>query len=111
MINTKKLMKQYYSLCTPAQLYFSLSLVSILGLVYQNFSSTHTYQIGSHKVHLQHHNLYFFLFKIIYVLVWTFLLNRLCKRGWSSASWALILLPLILMFVILALLVFANNKN
>ena len=103
-------MKKYYSLCTPAQIYFLLSVVSVLGLVYQNFSTSHAYSVGRYRVRLQHHNLYFFLFKFIYVIVWTFLLDQLCKKGWSNISWFLVLFPFILMFVIIGLLILVNIR-
>ena len=96
-------MKQYYSLCTPAKVYFLLTFVSILGLLYQNAAAGNSYKVGTYKVKLQHHNFFFFFFKIIYMLVWTFILNQLCSHGYSKISWFLVLLPLLLMFVIIGL--------
>ena len=44
-----------------------------------------------------------FLFKAIYILFWTFVLNAVCKAGYKEVSWFLVLLPIILMFVILGM--------
>ncbi len=100
----------YNSLCTPAQLYLVLSVISILALLMQNCSSPMTYTVGRYTVPLEHHNMIFFVFKAIYILVWTFLLNQLCRYGYGGISWFLVLLPFILMFVIIALLLLANMR-
>jgi hypothetical protein len=34
--------------------------------------------------------------KVVFVLFWTFLLNMLCKNGFKSVSWFLVLLPYLL---------------
>jgi hypothetical protein len=46
-----------------------------------------------------------FVFKALYILFWTFILNSLCKAGYKEVSWFLVLLPLILLFIILALVI------
>ena len=45
--------KLYNSLCTPAQLYFVLSVISILALLMQNCSSSRTYTVGRYTVPLE----------------------------------------------------------
>ena len=104
----KKMNKMFNSLCAPAQLYLILSTLSILALLIQNVSDPLRYRVGHYKVNLKHHNVLFFVFKIMYVLIWTFLLNRLCASGYKNVSWFLVLLPFILMFVLIALLILAN---
>ena len=106
----KSLSKMYNSLCTPSQLYLMLSIISILALLMQNYSSPNTYTVGRYTVPLEHNNMLFFAFKAIYVLIWTFLLNQLCKYGYGGISWFLVLLPFLLMFVIIALLLLANMR-
>ncbi len=106
----KSLSKMYNSLCTPSQLYLMLSIISILALLMQNYSSPNTYTVGRYTVPLEHHNMLFFAFKAIYVLIWTFLLNQLCKYGYGGISWFLVLLPFLLMFVIIALLLLTNMR-
>ena len=101
-------MKSYYSLCTPAKVYLLLSMVSILALVAQNVSSPNKYKVGNYTVKLPHSNLIFFIFKLLYIGVWTFILNELCTHGWKDISWFLVLFPFILMFVLIGLLLLAN---
>jgi flagellar biosynthesis protein FlhB len=35
-----------------------------------------------------------------FVLLWTFLLNVLCQKGYTALSWVLVALPIILLFVV-----------
>ena len=39
----------------------------------------------------------------MYVFVWTYLLNLLCKKGYKTMSWVILLLPLIGMFILVGL--------
>jgi len=74
------------NLCTPALIYFILSVIAIIGMIFTGFLIIPI------------------LFKIIGVLVWTWLLNYLCSIGYGGVSWFLVLLPyiVILLMVILA---------
>jgi len=100
--------KTFNLLCTPAQIYLLISGLSILALFIQNVQQPNRYTVGQYSVKLQHHNMLFFIFKVIYVLIWTWLLNRLCASGYKSVSWFLVLLPLLMFFVIIALFLLAN---
>lgn len=105
-----KIMKLYYSLCTPAKVYLLLSITSVLALVFQNAGNTNKYTVGSYTVNLSHTNLIFFVFKFLYIGLWTFILNQLCTHGWKGISWLLVLFPFVLMFVLIGLLILANMK-
>ena len=48
-------------------------------------------------------NLVFFAVKLLYIALCTWLLNVLCKKGFSSISWLLVLLPIIGMFVLIGM--------
>jgi hypothetical protein len=106
----KKFSKIYNSLCPPSKLYFVISILSILVLFIQNISNPKIYRVGHYSVPLAHHNMLFFIFKILYVVIWTYLLNQLCKYGYGDISWFLVLLPFALMFVLIGLLLLANIK-
>jgi len=65
------------NLCRPATIYFWLALIGILwSLVKLQFVSA--------------------IFSLFFVLLWTALLDYLCSKGYSTISWVLLLLPLIL---------------
>jgi ABC-type glycerol-3-phosphate transport system permease component len=37
--------------------------------------------------------------KLIFAFIWAFVLGWLCKKGYKSISWLLVLLPFIVMFL------------
>ena len=67
------------SLCTPAQVYFFISIISILGILGQNAMASKTFRVGLYSVQSPVSNLWFFAVKVIGVLIWTFILNYLCN--------------------------------
>lgn len=105
-----KILKQLKSYCTPAQLYLGLSLISIISMIIQNLQNPNTYCCGSFKVETPINKVFYFVFKFLYVAVWTYILNILCKKGYSKLSWILVLLPLIMMFVMISI-IFLFLKN
>ncbi|MHA2341212.1 MAG: hypothetical protein ACXADW_05025 [Candidatus Hodarchaeales archaeon] len=89
------------SLCFPAQVYFIISIISILGILSQNAMDSDRYRIGIYSAKSPIKNIWFFTFKIIGVLLWTFMLNFLCDSGLKGVAWFFVLLPIVLMFVII----------
>ena len=105
--------KQIRSLCTPAQIYFFISMLSILAMLSQNAMQSHTYRVGTYSVQSPFTNIVTFLFKIISVVIWTYILKYLCDHGFKGVAWFLVLLPLVFMFVMIGavMLIFAENKK
>ena len=97
--------KVFKSLCTPAQLYLGLSILSILGMCFQNMGNPNVYACGLMKATTPINNIFFFIPKVLYVLGWTYLLNILCQKGYNKLSWLLVLLPFIAMFILIGLLI------
>lgn len=93
----------FNSICTPAQLYLAISLVAIISMLIQNCEDNTVYRIGDMVVKTPCHNLAFFAVKILYVFLWTWILNLLCKKGFTGLSWLLVLMPIIGMFVLIGL--------
>lgn len=102
------IIKKYYKLCPPAKVYLLISLVSFTAMLYQNILESNRYVVGHYSVELKHNNNILFLIKFIYILLWTFILNELCRNGWKSVSWFLVILPILMMFVFISLLILAN---
>ena len=67
-------------LCTPALVYLALSSLSFIAMARGMSAST-------------------LFINIVFILVWTILLNVLCQRGYTSLSWILVLLPIILLAI------------
>ena len=107
-------MMDFKKLCTPAMLYFVLSAVSFLGMLMQNCTDSSKYKVGTMEVESPCHNAAFFVVKAMYILFWTFALNWMCKKGFKTVSWALVLLPFLGMFLVIGLVFIAlltGNKK
>ena len=72
------------TLCNPAMLYLILSIIAIL----MGFSAK--VQVGV------------FVIKLLWMILWVYLLNFLCSKGYTTISWILVLLP----FIIIAFMAF-----
>ena len=73
--------KDFEKLCTPAKIYFALAIFSILMGLFSGF------------------NLMAILGKLIFAVIYTFILGWLCSKGWKSLSWFLVLLPYVLILL------------
>jgi len=94
-------------LCTPALFYFILSVVAIAIMAFQNIGNNGIYCVGSYSCNTGS-VVAIFMLKIVYVLFWTWLLNIICKSGYETLSWFLVLLPFILLFILIGILFFTQ---
>ena len=62
-------------LCTPAQIYFVRSIITLILAVIKQFKFSTI------------------MMKLVTIAVWTWFLNFLCSKGYKSVSWFLVLLP------------------
>ena len=101
------------SLCTPAQVYFFISMISILGIISQNAMASDSYRVGMYTVQSPMSNVWFFSLKVIGILIWTFMLNYMCNSGWKDVAWFFVLLPIIVMFLVIGavMLVLIGQKQ
>jgi hypothetical protein len=95
--------KTVKELCTPAMLYFIISIISLAIVLLQNLGNQNSYNVGSFSCRVPSTAL-IFIIKLIYILFWTWVLNLICKDGHTTISWLLVLLPWILLFVMMGLL-------
>jgi H+/Cl- antiporter ClcA len=94
--------KTLKELCTPAYVYFILSVIGIIASVIQNMGNKNVYKMGMFSAKVPS-TILVFLVKIVYVLFWTWILNLICKDGHKEIAWFLVLIPFILLFVIMGL--------
>ena len=95
--------KKLSELCTPAFIYFVISVIVLLVSLLQNLGSNKKYSLGAYSCRVPS-TILIFILKIIYILFWTWVLNLICKSGHKGISWLLVLLPFILMFVLIGLM-------
>jgi hypothetical protein len=87
-------------LCTPALLYFYISIIGLIIVAFQNMTSNmNTLQLAGMRMHVPN-LLFLFTIKLIYILFWTWILNLICKDGYSGISWFLVLVPFIIVFLV-----------
>ena len=92
--------KKLKELCTPAFLYFTLSILGVLVSVVQNLGNSRRYNLGMLSARVPSTFLVFVV-KIIYILFWTWVLNLMCKDGHKEIAWFLVLIPFILLFLLM----------
>jgi hypothetical protein len=105
-----KLLKSIKKMCTPAQLYLGLSVLSILSMCYQNIGTPDMYTCGLISAKTPFNNTLYLLMQGLYIVGWTYLLSILCKKGYDKLSWVLVLLPIIAMFVLIGLIIISLQK-
>ena len=93
-------------LCRPAMLYFLLSITAVIVIVLQNIGSGYQYCVGTQTCN-SHPSLTtgIFIIKLLYILVWTWIINVLCKNGFEPIAWLLVFIPILLMFIFMALFI------
>lgn len=88
-------------MCSPAHFYLIVSIIAWVLMAIQNASNSHVYCIGNYSCSTTS-TFSIFIFKLVYIIFWTWLLNIICKSGYTYVSWALVLIPYILLFLIIA---------
>jgi len=89
------------NLCTPSYVYLVISSIALIVMLYQNIGNVNTYCLGSYSCNVSSTAL-IFIIKAVYILFWTWILNLMCKANATSIAWLVLLLPVIIMFVLLA---------
>ncbi len=69
---------EFSKYCTPAQLYLVLGVIGLISGFFKNFSMKTL------------------LTKALFLVIWAWVLNWLCSKGFKAISWLLVLLPYIL---------------
>lgn len=101
--------KYIKKLCTPAYVYLVISVIAIIGLMFQNCGNMDTYSLGNYECSVPSTAL-IFLLKFAYVALWTFILDSICKTGHKQFSWFLVIFPFILFFVLLGLMMISQGS-
>ena len=95
------------NLCTPAHIYFVVSVILLLLGYFGMNEITRIIKLNQddNKL-LQTLNFTYqkdarvtYTFQIVFILVWTWILNLLCTKGYKNLSWFLVLFPWLLSFI------------
>jgi hypothetical protein len=71
----------FESLCTPAKIYLIIAVVASVVALYNKvmFSAI--------------------LMKLLFAMLWTYILSQLCKKGYANISWFLVLFPYVVILL------------
>jgi hypothetical protein len=94
------------NLCDPAEFYLTISLIALVIMCFQNFGTNSVYCLGSHSCDVGNNIYIIFFIKLFYILVWTWILNIICRKVSPIVSWVIALFPFVLFFISLFLLFF-----
>ena len=86
-------MDSFSSFCTPSKLYLVFAIVGLISSSVLKF------------------NPFYFIFSILFIYVWTLILNWICNKGYEVLSWFLVLLPLLTSFAFVGLLFSMEMAN
>jgi hypothetical protein len=84
------------NLCTPSQYYLLFSITGLVLMITFNIIT------GSKCGTIS--NLFTFMTQILYILFWSFILNKICQKGYQKFSWFLFLVPIVSSSVFISLL-------
>ena len=96
------------NMCTPATIYFVISLIGLILVGVNNVDNNDKICIWNYNCYVGN-NITVFIVNAIYILFWTFLLDLMCKNGYTSISWFVLLLPFLLSFLFLAMVMMKSN--
>ena len=88
------------TLCAPAMTYIVISLVALLMTWIQNRQNTNVYCVGTVSCPVQS-TTYIFVLKILWFLFWTWVLNVMCAKGYTTVAWVLVVIPLLAFFTLM----------
>ena len=91
-------------LCDPAFYYCFISFTIVIVVALQNISQGYNYCVGTQSCPSSHVSGLFAL-QILYILVWTWILNLICKNASETVAWVLVLIPIVLMALFMAIFV------
>lgn len=103
------------NMCTPATIYFVISLIGLIIIGLNNLDNNDKVCVGDMYCYVGN-NTTVFILNAIYILFWTFILDLMCKGGYSTLSWFVLLLPFIIVFIVFVVLMvkdegFEASKN
>jgi|TARA_B110000285_G_scaffold175729_1_gene197142 hypothetical protein len=96
-------------MCSPAIIYFVLSIVTLIVMVISNMGNNRTLCMGEFECPVDN-LLMIYLIKIGYILFSTIVLDSLCKNGYETISWFLVFFPILAYFALLGLFMIYRNS-
>jgi hypothetical protein len=105
----RRISGDFRHLCKPAMVYLAVSVVALIAIAYQNMGLNNMYCMGSFSCYVPSTAAVIFS-EGLYILFWTWILNLMCRTGYASISWFLVVFPLVLFFVLIGLMMIMSSS-
>ena len=102
-----RILNDFKHLCKPAMVYLAISVVALVAIAYQNMGLNNMYCMGEFSCYVPSTAAVIFS-EAMYVLFWTWILQLMCRTGYASISWFLVVFPLVLFFVLIGLMMLVS---
>jgi hypothetical protein len=87
--------------------YLAISVVALVAIAYQNMGLSNLYCMGDLSCYVPSTAAVIFS-EALYILFWTWILHLMCRTGYASISWFMVVFPLVLFFVLIGLMMLAS---
>jgi hypothetical protein len=96
-------------LCLPSLIYFIIAILGFfISLIQTLLNKSGRYCVAFFSCKVP--SLFvIFASKFIYILIWTWILNLLCKDGYTDIAWFLLVFPFVIFFIIFGIMSFARK--
>jgi hypothetical protein len=105
----RRILGDFRHLCKPAMVYLAISAVALIAIAYQNMGLSNMYCMGDYSCYVPSTSVVI-LMEAIYILFWTWILHLMCRTGYSSISWLMVVFPLVMFFVLIGLMMVASSS-
>ena len=105
----RRISGDFRHLCKPAMVYLAISVVALVSIAYQNMGLSNMYCMGDFSCYVPSTSAVIFS-EGLYILFWTWILNLMCRTGYASISWFMVVFPLVLFFVLIGLMMLASMR-
>jgi hypothetical protein len=104
-----RVLNDFRHLCKPATVYLAISVVALIAIAYQNMGLSNMYCMGDFSCYVPSTTAVIFI-EGLYILFWTWILHLMCRTGYASISWFMVVFPIVLFFVLIGLMMVASNN-
>lgn len=98
------------SLCPPAIVYLAFSTVILILFVIQNVGNTHAYCLGDQECDVEN-NITILFVQILYILLFTLILNSICNLVDPFFSWILVIIGILIFFLSMVSFIILHSKS
>jgi len=105
----RRISGDFRHLCKPAMVYLAISVVALIAIAYQNMGLNNMYCMGDFSCYVPSTAAVIFS-EGLYILFWTWILHLMCRTGYASISWFLVVFPLVLFFVLIGLMMLMSTR-